>query len=60
MSVLFLTIGTSLMIAVGFLFVFIVSAKSGQFDDSYTPGVRVLFDDEKTKTTDIDSAEKTK
>lgn len=60
MSVLFLTIGTSLMIAIGFLVVFIISAKSGQFDDSYTPGVRVLFDDEKGNPESTDSADKTK
>jgi cbb3-type cytochrome oxidase maturation protein len=46
MSVFFILIGASLLIAGGFLFAFIRSAKSGQFDDSYTPGVRMLFDDE--------------
>lgn len=52
MSVLFILIGVSLLIAGGFLFAFIRSVKSGQFEDSYTPGVRILFDNEtKSKTT---------
>jgi len=45
MSVLFVLIGFSLLLAVVFLAAFIVSIKRGQFDDEYTPGVRILFDD---------------
>jgi cbb3-type cytochrome oxidase maturation protein len=45
MSVLFLLIGISLVFALAFLFAFIKSVKSGQFDDDYTPSVRILFDD---------------
>ena len=44
MSVLFLLITISLFLASGFLFAFIWSVKSGQFDDDYTPSVRMLFD----------------
>ncbi len=46
MSVLFILITVSLMIAIGFLIAFIWSVKSGQYDDDYTPSVRMLFDDE--------------
>ena len=46
MSVLFILISVSLMIAIGFLIAFIWSVKSGQYDDDYTPSVRILFDDE--------------
>ena len=46
MSVLFVLIGASLIIALGFLIAFIWSVKSGQYDDDYTPSVRMLFDDE--------------
>ncbi len=55
MSVLFILISASLMIAIGFLIAFIWSVKSGQYDDDYTPSVRMLFDDElvSNKTTDI-------
>ncbi len=46
MSVLILLIGASLIVALGFLFGFIWSVKNGQFDDDYTPSVRMLFDEE--------------
>ena len=45
MSVLILLIGFSILIAGGFLAAFIWSVKKGQFDDDYTPSVRMLFDD---------------
>jgi len=44
MAVLFLLISISLFLALGFLFAFIWSVKSGQLDDDYTPSVRILFD----------------
>jgi cbb3-type cytochrome oxidase maturation protein len=45
MSIMILLIGTSLLLAIGFLTAFIWSVKSGQLDDDYTPSVRILFDD---------------
>ena len=36
-----------LAIAGGFLATFFWATKDGQFDDTYTPAVRILFDDEK-------------
>ena len=45
MSIMFILIGTSLLLALGFLAAFIWSVKSGQLDDDYTPSVRILFDD---------------
>jgi cbb3-type cytochrome oxidase maturation protein len=39
----------SLVIAIFFLFIFIWATKNGQFEDDYTPSVRILFDDEKTQ-----------
>lgn len=45
MSVLILLIGFSILIAGGFLLAFIWSVKRGQYDDDYTPSVRMLFDD---------------
>jgi cbb3-type cytochrome oxidase maturation protein len=47
MSALFLLIGVSFFIALIFLVAFIFSVRTGQFDDTYTPSVRILFDDEK-------------
>ncbi len=46
MSVLFIIISLSVIIAIGFLFAFIWSVKSGQYEDDYTPSVRMLFDNE--------------
>ena len=46
MSVIYLLITISIIVAVLFLYAFIKAVKQGQFDDSYTPSVRVLFDDE--------------
>ena len=46
MSVLILLIAFSILIAGGFLAAFIWSVKKGQFDDDYTPSVRILFDDD--------------
>jgi cbb3-type cytochrome oxidase maturation protein len=45
MSVLILLIACSILIAGGFLIAFIWSVKKGQYDDDYTPSVRMLFDD---------------
>ena len=45
MSVLILLIGFSILIAGGFLVAFIWLVKKGQYDDDYTPSVRMLFDD---------------
>lgn len=45
MSVLILLIAFSILIAGGFLVAFIWSVKKGQYDDDYTPSVRMLFDD---------------
>lgn len=45
MNIIFLLIGCSILIALAFLLVFVWSVRSGQYDDSYTPSVRMLFDD---------------
>jgi len=52
MSVIYLLLTISIVIAVFFFIVFILSVKSGQFDDTYTPSVRMLFDDELVKEKD--------
>jgi len=43
-SVIYILIGISILVAGGFLAAFIWAVKSGQFDDTYTPSVRMLFD----------------
>ncbi len=45
MNIIFLLIGCSLVLAVGFLIAFIWTVKSGQMEDDYTPSVRMLFED---------------
>lgn len=45
MTIIALLITISLAIALIFLGVFLWSLKSGQYDDTYTPSVRMLFDD---------------
>lgn len=44
MSVMYILIGCSLLLAIGFLAAFIWTVRSGQLDDDYTPSVRILFD----------------
>ena len=46
MSVIYLLISVSIFVAICFFIAFIVAVKSGQYDDDYTPSVRMLFDDE--------------
>ena len=46
MSALYLLIGISLFVAGGFLIAFLWAMKKGQYDDDYTPSVRMLFEDE--------------
>ncbi len=42
---MYLLIGCSFILAIGFLAAFIWSVRSGQMEDDYTPSVRILFDD---------------
>lgn len=49
MSVIYLLLALSILVALIFFVAFIISVKSGQYDDSYTPSVRMLFDDEIVK-----------
>jgi cbb3-type cytochrome oxidase maturation protein len=46
MFILFGLIIISLLVATGFLIAFLWAVKNGQFEDDYTPSVRMLFDDE--------------
>ncbi len=53
MSVIYLLISISILVAIGFFIAFIRAVKTGQYDDDYTPAVRMLFDDEIKKTPKI-------
>lgn len=55
MGIIYLMLIVSLVIALFFLFGFFWAAKSGQYEDDYTPSVRVLFDDEIKQTENQDT-----
>jgi len=46
MSVIYVLLTISIIVAIIFFTAFIISVRSGQYDDSYTPSVRMLFEDE--------------
>ena len=49
MSVIYILLSISIIVAVIFFIAFIIAVKNGQYDDSYTPSVRMLFEDELVK-----------
>ncbi len=49
MSVIYILLTVSVIVGVAFFVVFIAAVKSGQYDDNYTPSVRMLFEDELIK-----------
>ena len=49
MSVIYVLLTISLIVSLIFFIAFIVSIKNGQFDDDYTPSIRMLFEDELVK-----------
>ena len=49
MSVIYLLLTLSILVAIIFFIAFIMAVKNGQYDDSYTPSVRMLFEDELVK-----------
>ncbi len=48
----------SLVIALFFLVSFLWATKSGQYDDDYTPSVRILYDDEPIENDKQDGSRK--
>lgn len=46
MYIIFLMIAISVTVAAAFLGAFLWAVRSGQYDDDYTPAVRMLFDNE--------------
>ena len=50
MEVLYMLVGFSLLVAGGFLMAFFWSVKSGQYDDKFTPAVRILLDGDSGST----------
>jgi cbb3-type cytochrome oxidase maturation protein len=52
MSAIIFLISASLFVAIGFLIAFLWAVKSGQFEDRYTPAIRMLFDEKTPKMDD--------
>lgn len=50
MNILYFLVGCSVLMALIFLVAFFWASKTGQHDDVYTPGVRILFDEEENKS----------
>ena len=46
MSVMYVLIGFSLLVALVFLGAFLWAVRNGQYEDHYTPSVRMLFDEQ--------------
>ena len=49
MSVIVILIFFSVLVAGGFLIAFLWAVRSGQYEDRYTPSVRILFDNDEEK-----------
>ncbi|WP_026953462.1 cbb3-type cytochrome oxidase assembly protein CcoS [Algoriphagus mannitolivorans] len=50
MEVIFVLIAVSLVLAITFLILFFRAMKDGQFDDGYTPSIRILFENQPKKS----------
>ncbi len=55
MSAIIIILIASSGVAVLFLIAFIVSVKSGQFEDDYSPSSRILFDDKPSNHKESDT-----
>lgn len=57
MKIMLFLILVSLLLAAGFLLAYLSAARSGQFDDEYTPAIRMLFDTPPTAESDAPTTE---
>ena len=58
MSVIVMLIIIGVVVAGGFLAAFFWAVRSGQYDDTVSPSVRMLFDDKKPEKQEADKTEK--
>jgi len=58
MSVIIILILISVLVATGFLIAFFWAVKSGQYEDTYSPSVRILFGDKKPQKKEEDETTK--
>ena len=59
MNILYLLIAVSLVAALSFLIMFIWAVRTGQYDDTYTPSVRILFEEDE-ENSDIENVDNEK
>lgn len=57
MKIMLLLILLSLLLAAGFLLAYLWAARNGQFDDDYTPSIRMLFDEKTGETETVQQDE---
>lgn len=50
MSIIFIVLPLALLVVLAAVIAYVWAARSGQFDDTTTPAVRVLLDDEPPKS----------
>ena len=60
MEIMYLMIGLSLFMAIGFLIAFVWSIRTGQQDDLITPAMRILFEEKPITQTEIKTEEQPK
>jgi len=58
MSVIIVLVIIGVVVAGGFLVAFVWSVRSGQYDDTYSPAVRMLFDDTHPVDTPVEIRDK--
>ncbi|MEL7268054.1 MAG: cbb3-type cytochrome oxidase assembly protein CcoS [Bacteroidota bacterium] len=56
MSVIYVLLTISICVAIVFFIAFLLSVRAGQYDDAYTPSVRMLFEDEVTPQSSDEAA----
>jgi len=56
--VIILLIGVSLLVAAGFLVAFLIAVKKGQYKDTHTPAIRILFDNDNSEKKNPDVSDK--
>ncbi|HLW33633.1 MAG TPA: cbb3-type cytochrome oxidase assembly protein CcoS [Aequorivita sp.] len=49
MNIIYILLAISVFVAIFFFVAFLYSVRKGQFDDTHTPAIRMLFEDELVK-----------
>jgi len=60
MEIIYVMLVVSLLVALFFLASFIWAVRSNQFEDDYSPSVRILFDDAPIEQEAVENVENTK